>query len=295
MTSEQDNGGMELGRFLRACRAKVTPAEVGLPAGAGRRRTPGLRREELAWLAGVSIDYYTRLEQGKKARPSPSVVGALARALRLDEADRERLRALAAGTARHVPEGRTAVERRVRPGTVLLLNSLRPNPAHLLDQGMTLLAWNPGGLRMYPGIEDWPVEHRNVARYVLLHPAARTLLDDWEDQVRCCVAYLRASVERDPGTPALIGLVRELVLESPEFARLWKRQDVQGHPHGRRVLHHPDVGTITLRFQVMHLVGARGWRTVTYYADPGTADHDGMVMLDMAADDHAAHPTEPPG
>src|SRR5215469_16189342 len=136
MTTEQT----ELGRFLRTRRAGVRPADVGLPAGTGARRTPGLRREELATLAGISIDYYTRLERGKETRPSPSVVDALARALLLDDAEHEHLRSLAAVAARTAPEPPTAPSRTVRPGVHLLLEALRPFPAHVVSRTNDLLA-----------------------------------------------------------------------------------------------------------------------------------------------------------
>jgi transcriptional regulator with XRE-family HTH domain len=154
----------------------VTPEEAGLTAGSGLRRTPGLRREELATLAGISIDYYVRLERGKETRPSASVVDALARALLLEDDEHEHLRSLAVlppGTP--APEGGppAAPSRTVRPGVKLLLESLRPHPAHVVSRTNDLLAANPGGLRLLPGIEDWPARERNIARYLFLHPAAR--------------------------------------------------------------------------------------------------------------------------
>jgi MmyB-like transcription regulator ligand binding domain len=171
-----------------------------------------------------------------------------------------------------------------------MVESLRPNPAHLLDPAMNLLAWNTGGLRVYAGIEEWPVERRNIARYLLFHPAARELFDNWEDEVHCCVGYLRASAGNLSDDAAVTGLLDELLHNSPEFARLWKRPGVRGRPQGQKTLHHPVAGTITLRFQVMLLLDTHGQRTVTYYADSGSPDHDGMVMLDMATDEYSAPP-----
>jgi transcriptional regulator with XRE-family HTH domain len=132
---------------------------------------PGLRCEELATLAGISIDYYTRLERGKETRPSASVVDALARALRLDDDEHEHLRSLAIMAARSVPEPRTAPSRTVRAGTRLLLESLRPYPAHVVSRTTDVLAYNPGGLRLLSGMEEWSAKDRNIARYVFLHPA----------------------------------------------------------------------------------------------------------------------------
>ena len=286
MAREQRNGsdGTELGRFLRAHRTRVTPEEAGLPAGPGPRRTPGLRREELATLAGMSIDYYARLERGKEAHPSPSVVDALARVLLLDQHEHAHLRDLAVCAARTTaPEPSTAPTSSVGPGVTLLLESLRPNPAVVVSRTLDLLAWNPGGLRLFVGMEQWPVEKRNVARWVFLNPGARTVFDHWEEQIRSCVGRLRALAGTDPDAPDLVGLVDELLAESPEFVQLWERYDVRAHTHGRKTFHLPDIGDLTLGYQSMQLEGAPGHRLVAHYADPGTPDHDKMVLLDLAA------------
>lgn len=170
MTNEQQigGGGSELGRFLWARRAQVTPAEVVLAPGAGLRRTPGLRREELATLAGVSIDYYARLERGKELRPSPSVIDALARALLLEEDEREHLHSLVVHAARAAAgpprEGPTAAAgRTVPPGALMLLESMRPNPAAVVSRTNDVLAWNPAGPRLLVGIEDWPAKYGGYA------------------------------------------------------------------------------------------------------------------------------------
>ncbi|WP_405734183.1 helix-turn-helix transcriptional regulator [Streptomyces sp. NBC_01537] len=295
MTREQRTaaGGTGLGRFLSARRARVTPAEAGLTAGPGLRRTPGLRREELATLAGISIDYYTRLERGKETRPSPSVVDALARALLLDDAEHEHLRSLAAHAARTAPDPPVAPSRYVRPGVRLLLESLRPNPAYVVSRTNDLLAWNPGGLRLFAGMEDWPAKQRNIARYAFLHPAGRDLFHDWEHQLRGCVARLRALAGTDPDAPDLAQLVGELLLKSPEFARMWERHDVKGRTHGRKTYHHPEVGDLTLGYQSMQLEGTPGHRLVTYFAEPGTPEHDAIVLLDMAAHEPSSTPRAP--
>ncbi|MFC7329775.1 helix-turn-helix transcriptional regulator [Marinactinospora rubrisoli] len=295
MTREQRNGTTELGRFLRARRAEVGPADVGLPVGSGLRRTPGLRREELAMLAGISVDYYVRLERGKETRPSPSVVDALARALRLEEAEHEHLRDLAARAARYAPQRRAAPSRTVARGVELLLESLRPNPARVLSRTHDVLAANPGGLRLLAGIEDWPPRQRNTARYLFLHPAARELFDDWEQQIRGCVAHLRALAGTEPDAPDLARLVGELLLKSPEFAGLWERYDVNERVQGTKTFHHPEVGVLTLGYQTMELAGTPGQRLFAYHAEPGTPDHDAMVLLDMSAPEHApAPPVEQP-
>ncbi|MFC8666240.1 helix-turn-helix transcriptional regulator [Streptomyces sp. NPDC057199] len=290
MTREQPTGGgTELGRFLRARRGRITPAEAGLTVGPGLRRTPGLRREELATLAGISIDYCTRLERGKETRPSPSVVDALAHALRLEEDEHEHLRSLVALAARTTPEPPAAPSRSIRPGVKLLLETLRPNPTHVVSRTNDLLAANPSGLKLLTGIEEWPTRQRNIARYVFLHPAARSLFHDWATQVRGCVARLRALAGTDPDAPDLTRLAGELLLKSPEFARLWERYDIKGHSHGRKTFHHPDVGDLTLGYQSMELEGTPGHRLITYYAEPGTADHDALVLLDLLGSQSAPH------
>lgn len=272
MASEDSSsdGGSELGRFLRARRTQTTPDQVGLTVGVGLRRTPGLRREELATLAGISIDYYVRLERGKETRPSPSVLDALARALQLDDQQHDHLRQLAARAARYAPDPPPAPSRTVRPHLKLLLETLRPSPAYIVSRSMDMLAWNPGGLALYAGLDDWPAKQRNLARYFFLHPTARRLFPDWDKQVRACVARLRALAGTAPDAPDLTALVGELLLKSPDFAKLWERYDVTGrkpaaqdvppparrHDHARRPVHaaggHPGPASRCLRRRTRH-------------------------------------------
>jgi transcriptional regulator with XRE-family HTH domain len=206
-------GGTELGRFLRARRAQISPADVGLPVYQGIRRTPGLRREELATLAGISNDYYTRLERGKETHPSPEVIDALARALQLENDERDHLRSLAALAARRASTPPPPPSRTVPAGMAILLDSLRPCPAHVVGRNGDLLAWNPGGLQLLAGIADWPAAQRNVWRYTFLHPAARILFDDWEGQLRGCVTHLRALSSLEPDAPDVAMIVGELVMK----------------------------------------------------------------------------------
>ena len=280
MASETSEGA-ELGRFLRARRTQTSPEQAGLTVGPGPRRTPGLRREELATLSGISIDYYVRLERGKETRPSPSVLDALARALRLDDQEHQHLRDLAARAARYAPEPPPAPSRTVRPHLKLLLESLRPNPAYVISRSMEMLAWNPGGLALYAGLEDWPAKHRNLARYLFLHPAARALFPDWERQITGCVARLRAIAGTAPDAPDLTSLVGELLLKSPDFAGLWERYEVTGRKPTQKTFHHPQVGTLSLTSQSMHLEGTPGQRIGVYTAEPGTPDHDALLLLDL--------------
>jgi transcriptional regulator with XRE-family HTH domain len=282
-----DQHSNDLAGFLRARRTQLTPEQVGLPAGPGLRRTPGLRREELATLAGVSIDYYTRLERGKETRPSPAVVDSLARALRLDGDEHEHLRQLAARAARNAPELPAAPSRAVRPGIKLLLENLRPSPAYVLSRTLDVLAANPGGLHLYAGLDSWPARQRNLARYYFLHPSARDLFPEWETRIRGCVARLRALAGTDPDAPDLAQLVGELLLKSEDFARLWERYDVRAHRPGTKHFNHPEVGDLTLGYQTMQLEGTPGHRLVVYYADTASPDHDAMVLLDMLGTPHS--------
>ena len=274
----------ELGRFLRARRGGVRPADVGLPSGTSTRRTQGLRREEVAALAGVSIDYYTRLERGRETRPSPAVVDSLATALRLDGEERGYLRALATQAARHAPEPTAAPSRAVRPTVRRLLETVRPSPAYVLSRTYDVLAANPGGWRLLPGLTEWPARQRNTIRYTFLHPTARDLLPDWEQKARACVAQLRAVAGSYPDAPDLAALVGELIVKSPDFGRLWERYEVRRVGNGQKIYRHPNVGTMTLDHEVLELNRTDGQRLVVYTAAPGSADHDAMVLLDLAVD-----------
>jgi transcriptional regulator with XRE-family HTH domain len=272
----------ELGRFLRARREGVRPEDAGLPAGTSARRTPGLRREEIAALAGVSIDYYTRLERGRETRPSPAVVDALARALRLDADSREYLKALAVQAARRAPVPPKPPSRTLRPTAALLLETLRPNPAYVISRTYDILAANPGGARLHPGLLDWPPRQRNTIRYTFLHPEARELWPDWEQKAGGCVAQLRAVAGSDPDAPDLAALVGELLVKSPDFGRLWGRYEVRRAGAGDRVIRHPLVGTLRLAHETLGLNRADGQCLIVYLAEPGTPDHDAMVLLDSA-------------
>ena len=277
-----DQATPELGRFLRARRGAVTPAELGLPAGERPRRTPGLRREELAALAGVSIDYYIRLERGKETRPSPSVLDALARALRLDAEETSYLRDLAQRAARGAAaEPRPAPSRTVRPTLLRMLEAVRPSPAYVIGRTNDMLAANPSGLTLMPGMADWPAKQRNTIRYTFLHPYARELWPDWETKARACVAHLRAVVGTAPDTPELVALVGELVVKSPDFSSMWERYDVRKVGYGQKTFIHPEVGTITLSHEVLEIVRTQDLRMVVYSAEPDTPDHDAIVLLDM--------------
>jgi transcriptional regulator with XRE-family HTH domain len=280
MENMTEQATTELGRFLRARREGLRPEDVGLPPGTGSRRTPGLRREEIATLAGVSIDYYTRLERGRETRPSPAVVDALARTLRLDGDEHEYLKSLAAQAARRAPVPPKPPSRTLRPTARMLLETLRPNPAYVVSRTYDILAANPGGARLHPGLLDWPPRQRNTIRYTFLHPEARDLWPDWEQKARGCVAQLRAVAGSDPDAPDLAALVGELLVKSPDFGRLWGRYEVRRAGAGDRVIRHPLVGTMRLAHETLGLSRSEGHHVTVYLAEPGTPDYDAMVLLD---------------
>ncbi|ONH58155.1 transcriptional regulator [Frankia sp. CcI49] len=276
-----DDHGM--GAFLRDRRARVQPADVGLPGGPGPRRTRGLRREELAALAGVSVDYYTRIEQGRETAPSDAVLDALARVLRLDDHERAYLFTLADHAARRAPRQPVTPSRVVRPGLAQLLESVRTNPAFVLSQLNDILAANPEGLALLVGIDRWPVGRRNLIRYVFLDPASRTVFVDWERIARNTVAHLRAVSAASSEPADLTALVEELSASSAEFAELWRTYDVRVKTGSEIRFRHPAVGEFSLRSEILG-PGPDGQRFVVYQAAPGSRDQDALVLLAMTID-----------
>ncbi len=273
-----------LGDFLRARRGRVRPEQVGLPVGTGRRQTPGLRREEVASLAGLSVDYYVRLEQGRDTNPSPAVLDGLAVALRLDEDERAHLYRLARVVAdrrgRPVPVA-------ARPGLVVLLESVRPTPSFVLDRLSNVLAANPEGLRLLSGIAEWEPVRRNLVRYVFGHPAARAVFEDWEAMAKDCVAHLRTVQGEDPSSPGLAVLTAELSAASAEFAELWAHYDVRTKRGSRRVFRHPAVGWFALTSEI--LTAPDGQRFVAFQAAPDGPDRDAVALLGLVGDDVPEH------
>jgi transcriptional regulator with XRE-family HTH domain len=280
-------GGVNaLAEFLRSRRGRIGPADVGLPTGPGTRRTPGLRREELAALAGVSVDYYIRIEQGRETAPSDSVLDALARALRFTDDEHAHLLALADRVAGRTPRRRPVGPRPARPGLRLLLESVRPSPAYVLDEVNDVLAVNPEGLALLPGLGDWPPGRRNMIRYTFLHPAARTVFADWERVARNSLAHLRTAELAAPDPAA--ALVAELSAASAEFATLWSRHEVWVKRGGETAFRHPAIGSLTLSNEVL-TTADDGQRLLVYQATPGTTEHDALVLLAMAAEATSEH------
>jgi transcriptional regulator with XRE-family HTH domain len=271
----------ELGEFLRARRARLRAGDVGLPTGTGTRRTPGLRREEIAALAGLSIDYYIRLEQGKETNPGGSILDGLARALQLNEEEHAHLYALANHAAGRTARGSQPASRVVRPGVRQLLETVRPCPAYVLTRTSDLLAANPEALALFAGLADWPPERRNTIRYTFFHPAARELFANWDHSAETTAAHLRSLAADTPADPDVSALIAELLDGSPEFARLWQRHDVRHRRGEAKPFRHPRVGEFTLTTEALYL--ADGQRLTVYQAEPGSRDHDALTLLSMTA------------
>jgi transcriptional regulator with XRE-family HTH domain len=270
----------ELGEFLKSRRARLQPDDVELPS-LGRRRVPGLRREELAQLAGVSVDYYVRLEQGRAGQPSEGVLDALTRALRLDDTERAHLHDLSRPARRR---RREAPPERVRPGVRRLIGALDGNPAMVVGRRTDVLAWNRLAAAL---VIDWgalPPDQRNAARHVFLDDGARELYADWEEGAQATVAYLRLAAGRHPDDPGLAGLIGELSMKSEEFRRWWPRHDVHEKTHGAKRLNHPIVGPLTLFYESLALPRDGDQTLIVYTAEPGSQAETALRLLGSAAE-----------
>lgn len=272
---------LEMGEFLRACRDRLTPQDAGVTEYGSRRRVPGLRREELAQLAGVSVAYYTRLEQGQSVSASDGVLEALARALRLDEDEQAHLRALAKPPLRTVRRPRPE---RVRPATLAVLRSMEVNPALVLGRTADILAWNRPAHALLAAHLAWdapdrPADRPNMARLVFLEPHTRDLYADWRAKARTIVGYLRKAAGQWPDDPELAALVGELTMNSPEFAALWARHPVRDCHSVTVTFRHALVGKMTLAEEVFGVQEEPGQRLAVFSADPDTASEAALRLL----------------
>jgi transcriptional regulator with XRE-family HTH domain len=264
--------------FLSSRRARLTPERAGLPAYGGNRRVKGLRREEVALLAGVSIDYYVRMERGNLAGASESVLDALARALQLDEAEREHLFTLARNAEAPARRRRTPPTT-VRAGVQQVLDAITDAPAWVRNGRHDIVATNRLGRALYAPVLADPRRPANTTRFVYLSPAAREFFVDWDRIARDAAAMLRLEAGRNPHDPGLIALVGELSTQSELFRQRWASQDVQYHRSGQKRLRHPIVGQLDLHFESMQLPSEPELTLNVYTAAPGTPAADGLKVL----------------
>lgn len=259
----------ELGAFLRRRRERVRPTDVGLEPG-GRRRTPGLRRQEVAQLAGMSIEYYIRLEQGRGPTPSQQVITALGRALRLSDDERAYVARLVGVAAR--PHG--WVEQEVRVGLLQVLQELRDSPAMVCDAVYNVLAWNPLAAALMPELLSLPDDRRNVIKRFFLEPDRRVNAGFGPE----LVAGLRGAAARYRSDPKVATLITELIEGSAEFRSLWDAQLVEVSPSTTKRIDHPTVGPIELDCEALHDPSRDQW-VIIYTARPGTPAHDALQLL----------------
>lgn len=265
----------QLGEFLKARRDELGPRQAGLPETRGMRRVPGLRREEVAQLAAISTDYYTRLEQGRISA-STHVLSALARVLHLDDDQRAYLAELAGNdTAR--PRRHTGQV--VQPPLQRLLDDLGCTPAMVLGRRMDILAWNPLAAALVTDFAHIPAKRRNYIRLVFTDPAMRSLYANWEAVAHTCVAQLRTEAATYPDDPELAGLVGELSVHDPQFRQWWAAHHVARRGMGTKTLHHPTVGDLTLDWDTLTCATDPDQQLITWTAEPRTPSHDALRIL----------------
>src|SRR3954467_1340856 len=283
----------EIRDFLSTRRARITPEQAGLPAYGGNRRVKGLRREEVAMLAGVSVDYYVRMERGGLAGASESVLGALADALHLDEAERTHLFTLARESGAHgKPRSRT-VPTSVRPGMQQLLDAMTDAPAWVRNGRHDIVAMNQLARALYSPVLADPRRPANTTRFVYLNPeAAQDFFVDYDCIANDAAAMLRLEAGRNPHDKALIELVGELSTRSELFRRRWASQDVQFHRSGQKRLRHPVIGRLDLDYESMALPSEPGHQLNVYTAAAGTPTADGLTLLASWAASQEDLPTE---
>ncbi|MGI5287258.1 helix-turn-helix transcriptional regulator [Nonomuraea polychroma] len=278
----------ELATFLRSRRERVKPADVGLEQG-NRRRTPGLRREEVAQLAGMSVDYYARLEQARGPRPSRQILSALSRALRLSDDERVYLHYLTGEPPGPAP----GPPQEVRQGVLHLLNRLDDTPAMVLDAKHDVLAWNPMAAALLTDFSALPPAERNIIWRFFTDPHARRLMDEDAGWVFAgeCVAGLRAAAARYPDDPGVLGLVARLLARSPEFAELWEARDVTVNRSVRKRLRHPALGWLELECQALHVPESDQW-VVLHTAAPGSPSSEALRLLKVIGTQDLQHTSE---
>jgi transcriptional regulator with XRE-family HTH domain len=270
----------EVRAFLATRRAKITPEEAGVPLIGGRRRVPGLRREEVAQLAGVSTDYYTRLEKGNLGGASDAVLDAIARALHLDDAERAHLFDLARAARGSAREPRRRAQPRIRPSIQRILDAMTTAAAFVRNGRLDVLAVNPLGRALYaPVLDDPSRTPPNLARFCFLDPRAEDLYPDWDEAANTTVALLRTEAGRAPYDRALTELVGELATRSDAFRTRWAAHDVRLHRTGAKQFCHPIVGELSVAFDAMELSADQGLTLTVYTAEPGSASAEKLALL----------------
>jgi transcriptional regulator with XRE-family HTH domain len=273
----------EIREFLTSRRARISPEQAGLPAYGANRRVAGLRREEVAMLAGISADYYIRLERGSLVGASDSVLEAIARALHLDDAERDHLFDLAriANTtaAAGAKKRATTSRQRIKPVIQQVLDAITEAAADVRNERGDIVASNRLGYALYSEIHAETVQPPNVARYTFLNPGAREFLVDWDTAASDVVAVLRATVGRNPYDKALSDLVGELSTRSDDFRVRWATHNVRRHTSGSKLIRHLVIGEIELNYQSFELPGEPGLRFNVFTAEPGTHNQEALSFL----------------
>lgn len=273
----------EVTEFLRTRRDRLTPDQAGI-IGGGRRRVPGLRREEVAMLAGVSVEYYARMERGDLAGVSPEVLHALARALRLDDAEYDHLTDLARTAGPPPPRQRRRPA--TRPETVTLqrfLDAVTGAPMWVRDRRMDYIATNPLGRALYAPMLDDPANRGNTARFMFLNPASQNFFPDWDRNADDIVATLRTYAGQNPLDKGLTDLIGELVTRSDTFRHRWSKHNVRHHRTGVKRIHHPAVGDLEFTYQAMALPETPEWFAFAYTAEPGSPTEERLKLLGSLA------------
>lgn len=266
-------------QFLTALRGRITPEKAGLTVFGGERRVPGLRREEVAQLAGVSTAYYTRMERGDLSGVSESVLYALVRALQLDEAESAHLFDLCRAASGPRRQPRAKPESRVSPLVAQLLDTMRDVPALAMNRVTSVAGSNALGRALFPDLFPADAQPLNCARYLFLDPRSQTFYPDWETIAREAVSALRLMAGQDPSDRALMALVGELATRSADFRTWWGGHTVRTHITGSKRIRHPIVGEMTLSFETLALPSSSGIVIATYLAGPGTPSADALDLL----------------
>ena len=269
----------EVREFLTTRRAKITPERAGLPTFGRHRRVSGLRREEVALMAGISVEYYTRLERGNARGVSDEVLDAVSRALQLDDAERAHLLDLVRTANEERAPRRTAAPQRVRPSIQRVVDAMSGVAAFVHNGRLDILYANPLAAALYSELDRDPVRPSNSARFLFLDPRARTFYRDWETVAHDVVAALRGEAGRNPYDRALSDLVGLLSTRSDEFRVRWASHDVRFHRSGTKRFHHPLVGDMTLAYESLELPADAGLTLVTYSAEPGSTSETALREL----------------